>query len=48
MKIKSNLVYSRTSGEIAGFAEMGNMNDESKPFKKNWKENKHQINLTEN
>ena len=32
MKIKSNLVYSRTLGKMVGFTEMGNMNDEFKTF----------------
>ena len=32
MKIKSSLVYSRTSGKMVGFTEMGNMNDEFKTF----------------
>ena len=32
MKIKSSLVYSRTSGKMVGFTETGNMNDEFKTF----------------
>ena len=32
MKIKSNLVYRRTSGKMVGFTEMENMNDEFKTF----------------
>ena len=32
MKIKFNLVYSRTSGKMVGFTEMGNINDEFKTF----------------
>ena len=32
MKIKSNLVYSRTSGKMVGFTEMGNINGEFKTF----------------
>ena len=33
MKIKSSLVYSRTSGKMVGFTEMGKMNDEQSPDK---------------
>ena len=32
MKIKSNLVYSKTSWKMIGFTEMGSMNDEFKTF----------------
>ena len=32
MKIKFNLVYSRTSGKIVGFTEMGNIDNEFETF----------------
>ena len=32
MRIKSNLVYSKSTGRLVGFTEMGNINDEFRKF----------------
>ena len=34
MKIKSGLVFSKTTGKLVGFCEMGEINDEIEKFSK--------------
>ena len=39
MKIKSDLVYRRSTGQLVGFTVLGSLNDEFKIFERNIKEN---------
>ena len=40
MKIKSGLVYSKSSGRVIGFTELGDMNDELNKIKRRTSDNK--------
>ena len=40
LKIKSGLVYSKSSGRVFGFTELGDMNDEMNEFERRMTDNK--------
>ena len=40
MKIKSGLVYSKSSGRVIGFTELGDMNNELNEFERRMTDNK--------